>query len=329
VALQALPARFVPPTDADSLADALVAGQLSERTRHAYASDLAELIGVIEAWGLRLPDVNKDHLHAYRSWLAGEEVPGLVRKEKACALATVSRKISVCRQFFAEALDRGLIPLNPAARLRGFAVSAESKTLGLSRTQAQDLLEKIGTSSLLDLRDRAMLSLMIRTGLRRMDVIQATLGALSQRDGHTVLRVIGKRKKERMIKIPVDMFRTLEAWREAVRPLREETPTTPLFCGLARQGRGEQCRYIIGREMKPLSEKAIWKIVERRVEQAGIEGNITPHSTRHTFITLALDGGAPLHKVQVAAGHADPRTTERYWRTKENLDDNAVDYVRL
>jgi site-specific recombinase XerD len=81
--------------------------------------------------------------------------------------------------------------------------------------------------------------------------------------------------------------------------------------------------------MKPLSEKAIWKIVERRVEQAGIEGNITPHSTRHTFITLALDGGALLHKVQVAAGHADPRTTERYWRTKENLDDNAVDYVRL
>jgi hypothetical protein len=35
------------------------------------------------------------------------------------------------------------------------------------------------------------------------------------------------------------------------------------------------------------------------------------------------------HKVQVAAGHADPRTTERYWRTKENLDDNAVDYIRL
>jgi hypothetical protein len=44
--------------------------------------------------------------------------------------------------------------------------------------------------------------------------------------------------------IPVDVVRALEAWREAVRPLREETPTTPLFCGLVRQGRGEQCRYI-------------------------------------------------------------------------------------
>jgi integrase/recombinase XerD len=80
---------------------------------------------------------------------------------------------------------------------------------------------------------------------------------------------------------------------------------------------------------QPLAEKAVWKIVARRVSAAGITENITPHSTRHTFITLALDAGAPLHKVQVAAGHADPRTTERYWRTKQNLDDNAVDYVRL
>ena len=43
----------------------------------------------------------------------------------------------------------------------------------------------------------------------------------------------------------------------------------------------------------------------------------------------ATDNGVALNKVQGAAGHADPRTTERYWRTKENLDNNAVDYVKL
>ena len=63
--------------------------------------------------------------------------------------------------------------------------------------------------------------------------------------------------------------------------------------------------------------------------EAGITANVTPHSLRHTFITLALAGGAPLHKVQYAAGHADPRTTERYDRQRDNLDDNAVDYVKL
>jgi len=124
-----LPVRFMPPVDAEGLVDALVAGQLSPRTRRAYASDLAELVSVLRAWGLKLDGVTKDHLNAYRSWLAGEDVPGLVRKEKPLATASVSRKVSVCRQFFAEALDRGLTETNPAPRLRGFSVSQDSKTL--------------------------------------------------------------------------------------------------------------------------------------------------------------------------------------------------------
>jgi integrase/recombinase XerD len=326
----ALPVQFVRPVDADSLADALVAGQLSERTRRAYASDLRELLDVLDAWGLRLQDVTKDHLHAYRAWLAGEIVPGLMKKEKACAPATVSRKISVCRQFFAEALDRGLMETNPASRLRGFTLSGESKTMGLSKEQAKELLNSIGTQTLLEVRDKAMLSLMIRTGLRRMDVIGATIGALSEREGHRVLTIVSKGRKERTVKIPVDVVRLLDSWREGARLFREEVLTTPLFCGLVKQGRGEASIYNVYKNGQiALSEKAVWKMVERRVKKAGIAARITPHSTRHTFITLALDGGAPLHKVQVAAGHADPRTTERYWRTKENLDDNAVDYVRL
>ena len=78
---------------------------------------------------------------------------------------------------------------------------------------------------------------------------------------------------------------------------------------------------VIKKGQKPLSEKAVWKIVEKRVKAAAISTHVSAHSTRHTFITLALNNGA--------AGHANPRTTERYWRTKEKLDDNAVDYVKL
>jgi integrase/recombinase XerD len=54
---------------------------------------------------------------------------------------------------------------------------------------------------------------------------------------------------------------------------------------------------------------------------------VSPHSLRHTFITLALEAGASLRRVQYAAGHADPRTTERYGRARQNLTDNATDYV--
>jgi len=320
---------FEPPFNADSLADALVAGQLSPRTRRAYASDLSELLSVLDAWNVGLTAVNRDHLNAYRAWLAGESVPGLAPRP-ACAPASVSRKVSVARQFFAEAESRGLIAVNPAARLRGFQVSDESKTLGLSRQQARELLERINTTTLLGLRDRALLSLMIRTGLRRMDALGATLVALGEQQGHRTLRVRSKGNKERLIKIPPEVARHLDAWRQSAGALRQETDKTPLFCGIVKAGRGKEMRYVlVGDGQQALSESAVWKVVVRRARAAGIGENITPHSTRHTFITLALDAGAPLHKVQVAAGHADPRTTERYWRTKQNLDDNAVDYIRL
>ena len=324
---------------ADDLAGALVAGQLSARTRRAYTSDLAEMLGVWNSWNLALPEVTRDHLHAWRRWLDGETLPGLPTKAKSCAPATISRKVSVARSFFGEAFDRGLITVNPAARLRGFALSDESKTMGLSARQASDLLGAIDASSLIGLRDRAILSLMLRTGPRRMDVIQATVGALGESQGHHILRLtMSKGRKDRTLKLPVDVWRYVEEWRAEARKSRDEKPdgSTPLFCAVMRSGRKPNTIYTTNRGadpadagQSPLSEKALWKIVVKRAKAAGIAENITPHSTRHTFITLALDGGAPLQKVQAAAGHADPRTTERYWRTKQNLDDNAVDYVRF
>ena len=51
---------------------------------------------------------------------------------------------------------------------------------------------------------------------------------------------------------------------------------------------------------------------------------LTPHSLRHTAITLALDAGAALRDVQDFAGHRDPRTTRRYDRARDTLDRNAA-----
>lgn len=56
---------------------------------------------------------------------------------------------------------------------------------------------------------------------------------------------------------------------------------------------------------------------------AGITKHISPHSLRHS-ITNALDAGVPLRDVQIAARHADPRTTVGYDRARENLDRHAV-----
>ena len=70
--------------------------------------------------------------------------------------------------------------------------------------------------------------------------------------------------------------------------------------------------------------------MEKLVKQYGgrIGVALTPHVLRASFVTLALENGAALHQVQYAAGHADPRTTERYQKRKLNLDNHASDFLR-
>jgi integrase/recombinase XerD len=66
------------------------------------------------------------------------------------------------------------------------------------------------------------------------------------------------------------------------------------------------------------------RIVARVAHRAGLAKHITPHSLRHTMVTLALDAGVSLRDVQDAARHADPRTTRRYDRARHALDRHAT-----
>ena len=75
-----------------------------------------------------------------------------------------------------------------------------------------------------------------------------------------------------------------------------------------------------------LDQSALWKLVRRMARAAAIPQwrELSPHSMRHTAITLALDAGVPLRDVQDYAGHRDPRTTRGYDRSRASLDRNAA-----
>jgi integrase/recombinase XerD len=163
--------------------------------------------------------------------------------------------------------------------------------------------------------------LLLRTGLRRSDVVHLRVSSLGTSQGHHVLTIQAKGNVLRTVKVPTDLHRDLAAWLEAASGAGTCLEgDDPLFVEVRKGGHL--------RERRPLTDRAVYAIVERRLRSAGLE-RLGPHALRATFVTLALEGGAPLHMVQRAAGHADPRTTERYWRRKNDLDDNAVDYVKL
>lgn len=293
--------------------DTLVAGQLSDNTRRAYQRDILDFLefaGVTQPEALQT--VTAGQVEHFRNALM----------KRGAAKATVNRKLSVVRQLFERAIGEGWTDRNPATRVRGLKADMESPTSGLTLRQARELLASIDTDDVMGQRDHCLLLLMLRTGIRRGEASGILLGDFTQRDGHESLSVRGKGNKVRVVKIAPDVLRVCREWVTASQ--RTWTPKEPLFVALRKSAGSYKPA-----SNTPLTVDSIWKIVLKRVDEAGLTANITPHSLRHTFVTLALEAGAPLHKVQYAAGHADPRTTERYDRQKGNLDDNAADYVHL
>ncbi len=84
------------------------------------------------------------------------------------------------------------------------------------------------------------------------------------------------------------------------------------------------------RDDKPLSATRIYLLFKKYCRMAGIDADaFSPHSTRATFITMCLSGGADVRSVMYAARHADPSTTIRYDRARLELGNHASQHLSL
>jgi integrase/recombinase XerD len=305
-----------PVIDARPLVEAIIRRGDSPHTRRAYAGDLDAYAGWLAAEGIAWHAVTADDLDRYREWLAGQY-----------ARTTANRRLVVVRALYGEAKRRHLVTDDPADRLRGVRGRDDRDGGALTGQQAREVLEALSGDlqrpghQLLAQRDLAILSVLLRTGLRRSELTSLRVSSLGSAQGHHVLTITGKGNVVRTVKVPPDVWRMIEEWLEAVMEAGVNLAgEDPVFVAVRKGG------HVPGRH--PLSDRAVYAVVERRLRRAGLD-RLGPHGLRATFVTLALEGGAPLHKVQQAAGHADPRTTERYWRSKGKLDNNAVDYIHL
>jgi integrase/recombinase XerD len=240
------------------------------------------------------------------------------------AKATAARKLVVARKFLGEAVERGILAHNPASRVSGYKNSSDQETphqaLGLDEARA--LLGAIDISTKQGTRDYAIVLLLLRTGLRRSECATLQLGDLGVEMGHNVMTLRhSKGDKRRKVKVPVDVMRAIEHYLEECGRSATQLslpPHAPLFI---RFYKGDKPRE------EGISDQLIARVVEGHAQKIGLE--LSPHSLRATFVTLALEGGARLDQVQYAVGHADPRTTERYQKRKLNLDRHAVDFVQI
>lgn len=306
---------LVPASDAwRELAEAArdTLAQIAVSSRRAYTNDLKAFIGWMGYYGLVPATLTRSHMIEYQRHLLED----LGTNGKRYARATAARMIASVRSTLNEySLATGRA--NPATGLKPIRLANESTHVALSKPRARQLLRAIDQSTLIGKRDYALVLLLLRTGIRRAEAAALTVGDLRQMDGHRVAIIEhGKEDKRRIVKLLPDVFRAICLYMEAANRIDAE-PAAPLFVQIRRGSHVQRAG---------LGTKAIERLVKALAARIG-EPDLTPHGLRATYITLTLAGGAPLQMVQYSAGHAKSETTERYDKSKKNLDHNAADYL--
>jgi len=228
----------------------------------------------------------RPHLELYIRWMQE------IRRFKP---STVSRRFSVAAGFYRTCVIDGVLQQSPADHVRR-TVPAESPTLGFTHLQFEALLTAARQSA--DPCDFALAMLGL-LGLRIFEATAADIADLGEEHGHRVLRVCGKSTKVVLVPLPPAVGRAID---RAI-GFRARGP-------ILLNTRGARMdRHAATRRLRHLAEDA-------DIQATGAH----PHMLRHTFVTTSLDAGVDLRNVQIAARHADPRTTMRYDRARQSLD---------
>ncbi len=258
---------------------------LSAHTAESYGHDLRNFLSYLMEMGEDglSRELGEQELFLYLAWLRGRGHAG----------RTLSRHLSSLRNFFAYAVERGILAQNPALLLESPKLPALLPDF-LTQDEVFELLEQPNMQDRLGVRDRCMLELLYASGLRVSELCE--LKPLDIDRERRLLRIFGKGSKERIVPMHEGAMHLLDGylqqWRKLFSPKDD-------FVFLNRSGRG-------------LTRQYIWKMVKKYALQAGISRSISPHTFRHSFATHLLEGGADLRTVQILLGHSNIAATEIY-----------------
>lgn len=270
--------------------DYLTQQDRSPATVRGYITDLT----VFSRWLKRdLSTLKPADVREYRAHL----------QKNGAAAQTVNRKLAAIAAFGSWAVQVGVLSANPAIHIRSVeTVPLAPKWLDKKQRSAftlamRDNLQKAKLRYprlwLLRLRDAAVITLLLHTGLRVSEAANLRLADLLLSERKAALTVqAGKGGKQRQVPINSEARRLLEEWL-SVRP---EVGSEMLF---------------IGQRGEPMQVRSVQLGVARVADLAGLQ-EVTPHTLRHTFAKSLLDNGVSLEKVAALLGHESLDTTRLY-----------------
>ncbi len=268
----------------------------SSHTVIAYSNDLdqfeqfcSEMVGEF--------NVKKVDAKLIRNWI-------VLLMENKMSARTVNRKITAVKSFFKYLMKEQTVGSNPATYL----------ALPKIRKKLPNFVEEQNLNHLLDdgffsndfvgLRDKLIITLLYGAGIRLSELLLLKCNDFDSKLG--VVKVLGKRKKERIIPYPLSINPLLE---EYIRAKNE-------ILGFATE------QLLVTENGKPVYEKLIYRVVKNNLSKVTLLEKKSPHVLRHTYATHLLNKGADLNAVKELLGHSNLAATQIYTHTTfEKLHD--------
>ena len=278
------------PVDEEIIGKWMASLDLASGTKETYLSGFKAFCWFVRSTSLDFDELTRDDVKSYKEYQVDE---------KKLKPATVSSYLASVRSFYAYSEDNGIE--NIAHRVKGVTDSRSFKKEPLTPDQAQRLLASIDRSTEKGMRDFAILNLMLRTGLRDIEIVRANCKDIQTKAGVDVLYVQGKGRasKDSFVVLTPKALSPITTYLEKRGNVNE---LDPLFASVSSRNAGER-----------LTVRSISRIAKSALRAIGIDDErYTAHSLRHTAITFSLLGGATERDAQQMARHANITTTMLY-----------------
>lgn len=279
---------------------------VTEASRATYHRALRQFVAWLRETSRdqRMATLQREDILAYKESLQATK-----------AASTVSCYLTAVRRLFGWLESRKAYP-DITRGIKGAKKAKGHRKDCLTPGQVRQALDAVDRSTLEGKRDFALLNLLVRTGMRTVEVARAQIEDIRQEGGQAVLWIQGKGRQEKddFVLLVED---TLDPIREYLAAREPASAEEALFCSASDRNRGEG-----------LTTRSISRIVKQTLKEIGLDSDrLTAHSMRHTAITLAAAGGASLHQVQAMARHSDPKVTMVYFHNLERVRAGAERFI--